>query len=117
MGTTSVLVLMKKSKKHFPEVNGNGSFTTNDTSTITIRVGNRNYLRKWGPDVPVELEARVGNDTYPIFYGTSADVAGTDPVVISNVPSGTTAHFKGTSYHPIKQIENSIAKQLKADQH
>lgn len=92
----------EEEQEAFPaEVNGNGSFTTNDTSTITIRVlGTEITYGNGGPDVPVELEARVGNDTYPIFYGTSADVAGTDPVVISNVPSGTTAHFKGTSYHP-----------------
>ncbi|QQS59550.1 choice-of-anchor D domain-containing protein [Candidatus Peregrinibacteria bacterium] len=92
----------ERSTEEFPaEINGNGSFTTNADSNMTIRVlGTEITYGAGGPDVPVELEARVGNDTYTIFSGTSVDVAGAEPLVLENVPVGTTAHFKGTSYHP-----------------
>ena len=100
MGTTSVLVLMKK-RSISNKVNGNGSFTTNDTSTIAIRVlGASKLPTEMGPDVSRRVRSKSRKRYLSYFLRNYNCWCCRNWSRSHFKRSFGTTTLKGTSYHP-----------------
>lgn len=78
-----------------------GSLNISETSDMQLSIlGVSITWGSSGPDVPVKVETTVEGSTQAIFSGTEPEMDSEDVIIIEDVPSDTSIHFKGISYNP-----------------